>query len=321
MTVECQEYEIQWRGRRLRVPSLTVRNSRIIIPREWLGIAYVHDEDWCEDEVQLDPDHYVARIRRDSTKANLFTFTQSLPNTKPLPDYYFEWDNVAAIPLSSYDDWWNNRLSRKTRQEVCRAKRFGVETATVPFTDGLIRDIATLFQQIPKKQGRTFSHFRKDESTLRNELSAFIERSEFIGAYVGKTLIGYIKLVLTSNRAGIMNLVTADQYYDLRPGNALLAHAIQSCCARKLQFLVYGKYQYGNKASSSMAEFKRRNGFEKVEIPRYYVPLNIKGVIIQRLRLHRRLLGLLPPWVISSFVLVRAAIDRLRALHGRLAQR
>ena len=85
--------------------------------------------------------------------------------------------------------------------------------------------------------------------------------------------------------ASILNIVRDPNHFDKRPGNVLLAEVVKACVEKKVTYLIYGKYVYGNKTSSSLTEFKRRNGFEMVRFPRYYIPLNIKSRVIVKLRL------------------------------------
>jgi len=44
-------------------------------------------------------------------------------------------------------------------------------------------------------------------------------------------------------------------------------------------------FSYGKKQRDSLADFKRHNGFQKVDLPRYYVPLTAAGRIALRLGL------------------------------------
>ena len=59
--------------------------------------------------------------------------------------------------------------------------------------------------------------------------------------------------------------------------NALIAKAAEVCEQKGISHLIYGQFIYGNKRRSSLVEFKRRNGFEQVNFPRYYIPLTLKG--------------------------------------------
>jgi hypothetical protein len=110
-----------------------------------------------------------------------------------------------------------------------------------------------------------------------------------------------------------MHIITRNEDYDKRPANALVTKAVQVCEEKGISYLIYGKYTYGNKTNNSLTEYKKRNGFEKVEFPRYFVPLTLKGQIIIRLRLHRGMLGLLPGGVINLLLSVRAwLVQRLQ---------
>jgi len=72
-----------------------------------------------------------------------------------------------------------------------------------------------------------------------------------------------------------------------------------------VSYFVYGNYIYGNKKDSSLVEFKRRNGFEQVDFPRYYIPLTWKGKIYVALRLYRGAVGLLPGPVLNRLLKIR----------------
>ena len=109
------------------------------------------------------------------------------------------------------------------------------------------------------------------------ENETYLERSEFIGAFYEDTLIGFIKMTYVDRVATLIQILAKNEQHDKRPMNALLAHAMEICESKHMSCLVYGKYVYGKKNDSSLAEFKRRNGFEQVNFLRYYVPLNERG--------------------------------------------
>ena len=62
--------------------------------------------------------------------------------------------------------------------------------------------------------------------------------------------------------------------------------------------------------NSSLTEFKRRNGFSRVDFPRYYVPLTTVGGLALALGIHRGWQNLLPPSVWTSMHGIRG-----RAMH------
>ena len=90
--------------------------------------------------------------------------------------------------------------------------------------------------------------------------------------------------------------------------NALLAKAVEVCSQKGITHLVYGKYSYGSNPNTPLAEFKRRNGFEQMNFPRYFVPLTLKGRLALMLKLHRSLTQLLPPGVAAFLIKIRAKL-------------
>ena len=67
-------------------------------------------------------------------------------------------------------------------------------------------------------------------------------------------------------------------------------------------------FNCGNKHHTPLREFKIRNGFREVLVPRYYIPLTMKGSVALKLRVHQGLIGLLPHSVITVLVDARAKV-------------
>jgi hypothetical protein len=126
-----------------------------------------------------------------------------------------------------------------------------------------------------------------------------------VAAYFENELIGFIKLVYVGRLAVILHILAFNAHYDKRPLNALITKAVEICSQKGVNYFVYGNYIYGNKKDSSLVEFKRRNGFEQLNFPRYYVPLTLKGRIYVGLRLYRGLVGLLPGPVLNLLLKIR----------------
>ncbi len=96
-----------------------------------------------------------------------------------------------------------------------------------------------------------------------------------------------------------------------KPTNALLSRAVEICEQDRMTHLVYGKFVYTDE-KSSLTEFKRRSGFEKVSFPRYYVPLTWKGKLAFRLGMHRGVTGMLPVALTHQLLGIRAWLYGLR---------
>jgi len=246
---------------------------------------------WCGID---DPKKAIQKIKKSKIKADIFTFMQRPPDFEPNYEYYYEWDNIAAIPISSYEDWWTKQISYKTRNMARKAEKKGVEIRTAQFDDEFIKGIKDIYDETPYRQGRPFHHYGKKYETVKLENSKYIERSDLIGAYYNNELIGFIKLVYDEYFASMMQIIAKIKHRDKSPTNALIAKAVELCAEKGIPYLVYSKYIYGKKGEDSLARFKRHNGFKKIDLPCYYIPLNTKGKIALSCKLHHGILELLP---------------------------
>jgi hypothetical protein len=95
-----------------------------------------------------------------------------------------------------------------------------------------------------------------------------------------------------------MQILSKVAYRDLRPNNALLSEAVKLCAARGTHHLLYEKYTYGHKTDDSLTKFKQNNGFVRMDVPRYFVPLTVAGEVGLRLGLHKRVAERLPEWLL-----------------------
>jgi hypothetical protein len=81
-----------------------------------------------------------------------------------------------------------------------------------------------------------------------------------------------------------------------------MAKAVEVCAERGRPRLVY--FYWGN---DSLTEFKRRCGFEKMSVPRYYVPLSKKGQLALKCGAHRGWRAMIPRRVREQLKRVRAS--------------
>ena len=241
-------------------------------------------------------------LRTSGIRIDLFTFIQGLPDTSRKYPYPMEWDNFAALPISSFDNWWNGQIGFKARNKAKQAQKKGVVIREVTFDRTLVKGIWEIYNECPVRQGRRFPHYGKDLETVYKEEATFLETSVFIGAFFEERLIGFIKLVYdeTKTQAGLMNIVSLIGHRDKAPTNALVAQAVRSCTDRGISNLVYSNFAYGKKQRSSLSDFKERNGFRRIEVPRYYVPLTPIGSFALRLGLQHKLASRLPEPITSK---------------------
>jgi hypothetical protein len=243
-----------------------------------------------------DPEPVLTELRESKLRIDIFTFMQKLPETAPKYAYPMEWDNMAVLNVTTFEQWWTKQIGFKARNKAKQAEKKGVVVREVPFDDALARGIWEIYNECPVRQGRLFPHYGKSFEAVRNMSATYLDSSIFIGAFDTEKLIGFIKLTVddTGTQAGMMHIVSMLQYRDKAPTNALVAQAVRSCADRGISYLVYSKFAYGKKEKSSLSEFKERNAFERVDIPRYYVPMTRWGSVALTLGLHHRVADRLP---------------------------
>lgn len=305
--------EITRNGKPAKVRCITVDNNIVVVEGGWVRVAVVHDEAWLERELE-DPERYVERLKEDrgcGLRANIFSFAQKLPATDPKYAYPIEWESIAAIRLTTFQEWWE-KLPQESRKNVRRSQKRGVEVRTVSLTDDLVRGLVELNNDSPVRQGRLYTHFGKTFEQVKKDQSDFLDHCEFVGAYHREELIGFMKIVYQNDTASILQLLPKASQSDKRPANALIAKAVELCVDKKMCYLVFGMYNYGNKGDNPMREFKTRHGFAEVLVPRYFIPLTVWGSFCTKAKLYRPLIGILPGSIIKFGVTLRAKWYRFK---------
>jgi hypothetical protein len=293
------------KGRLVPAPSFAVQNRSVVVVGRVLRVAQLHEEDWIEAQAIADPDGFAAAVRAARVPADLLTFLQPLGTAWPATALHRETEDAAAVPLTTYAAWWSS-LPQASRKNVRRAEKRGLVARVAAFDDALVAGIKAIYDEVPFRQGRRFWHYGKSLEQVRRDNATFLDRSEFVAAYLGDELVGFIKLVYVGRVARIMQILSKNAHADKRAPNLLLAKAVEVCCQRGLSHFVYGQYYYGNKGHTAITEFKRRNGFERLLLARCYVPLTPKGRLALTLRLHRGLKQVLPRRLINLLLRARA---------------
>jgi Acetyltransferase (GNAT) domain len=310
--------EIRVRGRWVTVPSLDVNGKKLYATGKWLRTARVRSEEMMENELQS-PELYIENLKSDGNrliKADIFTFTQKVPSTQPKYPYPIEWESVAAVHLVSFREWWES-LPQETRKNVRRSYKRGVVVKIKEFDDELIRGIQQVNDDSPLRQGMRNAYYGKSFNETQKLYGEFLGRCDFICAYLGEELIGFLHLVYHGGIASILNLTTKSSHVDKRPANSLMAAAVQACEAKGISYITYGLYNYGNKRDSPLREFKIRCGFGEILAPRFFVPLTLWGALCVRAKLHRGLVGILPHSAITLAVRMRTSWYKFMAFISR----
>ena len=280
-------------GKEIRVDGKLIRTARLAAD----GYEFLED-----------PAAAIAGLRKAPARIDLFTFVQALPHTKPQHGYPLEWDNVAAVSVSTFEQWWDEQINFKVRNKVRLAAKRGVCVSVVPFDDALVQGISSIYNESPVRQGRPFPHYGKAIEIVRKENGTFLERSVFLGAFFEGRMIGFAKLASDEARmqAGLMQILSMSQHREKAPTNALIAGAVRSCAERRIPYLVYSQFAYGKKQRDSLSDFKEANGFKKIEVPRYYCPLTTMGALALRCGFHHRLADRVPEAVAGRLRRFRA---------------
>lgn len=272
--------------------SMTICGRELVVQGRLCRIAHVDAESY---KFLDDPEARIKEVRR-LKGIDLFTFLQGLPDTTPKHNYPIEWDNLAVLNISTYENWWTKQIGFKARNKAKQAEKKGVVVREAKFDDDLVRGIWEIYNECPVRQERRFPHYGKTIEQVREMSATYLDSSVFIGAYDSDKLIGFIKLVIDDKgtQAGMMHIISMLKARDKAPTNALVAHAVRSCADRNVPYLSYAQFAYGTKIRSSLSDFKERNGFQRVDIPRYFVPLTKWGATAFSMGLHHKLIDRLP---------------------------
>ena len=293
--------EVRTKGRWVQIPAINVDGDILITTGAWLRIAKIRGEELREGQIE-DPELYVVALRNDHDqvlKADIFTFTEILTSTQLRYSYPMEMESVAAIPLITFREWWEG-LPQETRKNVRRSQKRGVTIAVRELNGDVVEGIRAVNDDSPLRQGAKNAYYGLTSEETWKRYSEFNDRCDFVCAYSGKEMIGFLHLVYRVGAAAILNLTVKPSESDKRPANALVAKAVEICESRGISYIGYGLYNYGNKRDSPLREFKIRNGFKEILVPRYFVPITLWGKCCMSVKLHRGLIGILPSPFISA---------------------
>jgi hypothetical protein len=297
--------EIRIKGKAVSIPSARIEGTNVLRSGRLLKIALPQDEELIEGETVRDPQSFISQLKASGLNADIFTFAQKLPDTAPKYSYHVEWDNLAVIPITTFSEWWDKRVESSVRRAVRKATKSGIDIKVSELDDEFVKGIVGINNETPTRQGRAFWHFQKSFDEVKQENSTYPGRNAFLGAYYEGQLIGFIRLIYADKVASTVQLLSMMKHYDKRPANALIAKAVELCEQQGMSYLMYCNYVY-NDPDSSLTEFKRRNGFEQALVPRYYIPLTLKGKIALKLGLHRGAKSLIPRSLFKQLLKLRS---------------
>lgn len=297
--------EISVKGKVVKTPAIAVGKCHVIVSGKLLKIAEIFDEYWVEKKNLPKPSLVLDILKKMDQPPDMFTFAQRVPDAKPEYNYPYEWANYAVMELETYDHWLKKQISSAAKRNVNSSQKKGVEVKVVPYDDDYVRGIMSIYNETPVRQGRKFWHYGKAFDAVKAENGTYAERSTYLAAYYQEEMIGYLKIVWDETTAALMQILSKLAHYDKRPNNALFAEAVRQCCARGIKHFSYESYVYGNKTDNTLTEFKRSNGFIRMDVPRYFVPLTAKGSLALRVGLHKNPKEKIPPELLKRYIQLR----------------
>jgi len=286
------------KGKPTEIDCVEINGQIFAVGRGPVRVVELEDE-WYDDVG--DPDAVVrSLIERADFRPDIFRFWQRVPDVQPRYQYNFEWEELAVLPIESYERWWNHQIKSGTRNMIRKAEREGVLVRETIYDDDFIRGMTNIFNEAPIRQGRPFWHYGKDFDTVKRQFSRYIQREYMIGAYYGGEMIGFVMLG-NAGRFGLIGQIISNlRHRDKATNNALIAKAVEVCQAKGLQYLIY--VFWGN---DSLTAFKGRSGFQCVKIPRYYVPLSRRGRQALEWGMHKGWRGIVPPRIAARIRMLR----------------
>jgi hypothetical protein len=253
----------------------------------FLKTAHYRDE-WYSDIPDLPA--AIQGLRACRPKIDILRFWERVPNTEPRDGFYHEREGLAVLPVSDYDNWWTKQINAKTRNRVRKGEKLGLSVIKATLDDQFAEGMAHIFAESPVRQGRRFWHYGKSSAQIKEEFSRFLFREDIYGAYFEGRLVGYLFVAWADRYAVLPQIISTMEHRYLSPTNALMAAAVKACAEKGVPYLIYARWPEG-----PLADFKRHNGFTRVDVPTYYVPLTARGRIAIALRLHRGIRPMLGP--------------------------
>jgi hypothetical protein len=298
MSRHCEVNYVEGEERPVEV--FLVDGHEVIRQGTLIKIARLKDE-YAADIGDADA---LVKTLRESLDADIFTFWDRVPTDRRLP-YLCEAQTQALLPVTTYEAWWEN-LDRRIRKLIRRSAKLGVEVRIVDFNEELVAAIKSIFDETPIRRGKPFWHYNRSLDILQRALAHELANSEFLGAFDGTELIGFMKLIYRDKFADPVLFLSKLEHLDKYPNNVLLAKAVERCAEKRLPFIHYSDWRLG-----SHGDFLRRNGFIKCDVNRYYVPLTVVGKLALQLRLHKRIWDVLPEQAKIRILKLREQLYRM----------
>jgi len=253
-----------------------------------------------------DPLAMVKRLQWERPVADLFTFLDETSNGSAGYPFHKEAKSVSILMITTFEQWWKG-LDFKVRNKIRKTQRSGVELRPAELSDDFVRGVESIYNESPVRQGRKFWHYGKGFAQIKKDLSSFPDCTFFIGAYQRNELIGFMKLFQGDNILRTVHIIAKISHRDKPVQDALIAKAVAVCEEKKISALHYGNWSRGG-----LGAFKVKHGFERVDLPRYFVPLTARGKLMLQLNLHHAIQDYVPERWMANLIALRKRWNLLR---------
>lgn len=283
--------------------SVVINHKEISVAGKFFRAARLRHEmcDFLDD-----PTAAIDEMKRGRAFADLFTFVRDICDDPRDYPFHMEPAHLAVLPVSTFKKWWDD-IGFKARNKVRKWQKCGVELRVVQLDDDFAKGVEAIYNETPVRQGRSFYHYGKTAVEIKEELSSFLGESIFVGAYHQAELIGFMKLLPRKNVLRTIHIIAKISHRDKCVMDALIGRAVEICDEKKV-----GNLHYGSWADGGIGEFRTKHGFKRVDVPRYFVPLTLRGRLMLKLKLHLPVRERLPKSWIGPLVNLRSKMNALK---------
>ena len=283
--------------------TVIIADKEIAVVGRFFKTARLRHE-WCDflDDVPAS----IQQMQGSPKIADLFTFAQDICDEPVTYPFYKESTSLAVLRTTTYKRWWDD-MGFKARNKVRKGQKSGVELRVVQLDDDFAKGVEDIYNEAAVKQGRRFCHYGKQAPEIKEELSSFLDRCFLVGAYYQNELVGFMKLFHRENVLRTVHIIAKMAHRGKCVMDALIAKAVQLCDQNKVEYLHYGSWCDGG-----IGEFRMKHGFQRLEIPRYFVPLNMRGKLMLKLKLHRPIRERLPERWVQPLLELRGKLNSIR---------
>lgn len=299
----------------MRKPSLIVQvgsdsESRFSVPgigKRWFYKAaqffepYEHTRDIYPSSALLEA--------LQSRGVDLFSFIERTFLKQATLQKYGFYSCPETIGLLHFEDFdvWCKTLPSRERNLIKKAERIGLKTVVADIDEEFILSAQKIYNETPMRQGRRYSGFGITTEDIRKKFEN-LQSSKVIGAYYDNQLIGLTWVEFGDQVAAMMSFLSLISYRNKNPNNAMIAYAVKLCTEKGYKYLTYGNMGY----NPGLDFFKKNNGFRRVAVPRYFMPLTFKGQMAVKLNLCRSMERSFSPTLTKALVPFYNMVDKVR---------